>query len=572
MTDLSCLSRGDGHADASVLLLRNNSNDNKSDQPFDPGLSSLDAYETPPAVAGQWQVSYNCVGTASGGNSTSGLNGPWPSNGGTPGTDGTIYMDTNSDQAFPGRTQSSTGSITATFTWLPSSPGDVPLQSSLTVLESEHAYGGVSPSQMAGTTATATVNDSCADDTTTTLPSGSSQQGSHLRFISIQSSNGVWAAALPTRNFSAAGTMTGRNPNTFRAGLHVGVDYRAMVFNARLGGHSTVDTSAPGNPWDPTKPRFFSGTNCSATCTAVAMSNYVKQAQLMITDTSGTDVVVQQYLDASIAPNPLPANTISGTNKASAYLNDTFDSTHFSDGSSVTIKIKVTDSSGSTYDSKISGPVYNKAYVLANPYLTTPFAQVASTASQSMNHTVNNNNKGSITDTKPTILGQIPTYTAFYIDTHGGTGDFLDCTYVYPDLDLNNVHRVFAADVATAVANKPISQPPYNLAFVDGCLAGGDNSLANAFCPPRPGSDQVYLSWPTEVSGDSHNADWSAAFWTGLSTGLTVTAARDYADRTVGKPDINEGDGAAQFQMIGDTAAKLHGVYGSPDLGAAWHN
>ena len=136
------------------------------------------------------------------------------------------------------------------------------------------------------------------------------------------------------------GTISGKKTNgQTSADAEGSVLAGVKLYSASLQAHSTVDTSAPGNPWDPAHPRFFSGTNCSASGTAAAMSGYVSHAQLLV---GGIDV--KDYYDTAFVGHPAAGlNVTLGTNQGSASLQVYFDSTYFADASNVPIKMLVTD-------------------------------------------------------------------------------------------------------------------------------------------------------------------------------------------------------------------------------------
>jgi hypothetical protein len=61
----------------------------------------------------------------------------------------------------------------------------------------------------------------------------------------------------------------------------------------------------PLTTWDPTAPRYFSGTGCEARGTAVPLTGNLSHVQLCI-----NDQVVQEYWDSAVAgkPSPLPTD------------------------------------------------------------------------------------------------------------------------------------------------------------------------------------------------------------------------------------------------------------------------
>ena len=176
-----------------------------------------------------------------------------------------------------------------------------------------------------------------------------------------ESSSGSTVIEISAPPNAGPGTLLSLNPYTQTAtGSHGDVDTSmsaTAVDPGSLDGYSTVDNAN----WDPTNPRFFSGTNCSVIAKAKAISGYITSAQLFI-----GGAVVKSYFDTSIVPSPTPANTTTGSNQTTASLSCYFDSTHFSDETNIPIQMWIHDSSGDRYSISISGPAVNNAYVLYN--------------------------------------------------------------------------------------------------------------------------------------------------------------------------------------------------------------
>ena len=402
-------------------------------------------------------------------------------------------------------------SVTATLTWTPDSSTDTSQPPpTVNVLETANASAQQWILQATGVSTSA--SDGFGDPVTNpTAPVyGASSSGKHLYQATV--SSGQTSVTLPTRSLSA---YLSYQTAVATSGPSVGGSYTVQVFSATLQAHSTVDTSAPGNPWDPTHPRFFSGTNCSAIASAPATSGYVSHAQLLV---GGTDV--KDYYDTSYANHPAAGPFVTlGTNQTSALLSVNFDSTHFADASSVPIKMLITDTAGNNYDASVAANAYNKAYSLGNYQPSggsLVYGQVAAANASSAFSGMNCPGSPTTTDGKTTILANLHTYTVFYIWTHGLDlpSVFGDC-FAFPNSPDANYLYARASDdltgatgVTQAVASKSVSVPPYNFAFCDACLTAQNNLMAGAFGVTTGSTDLAYLGYTTESDDSQYNAGW----------------------------------------------------------------
>jgi len=240
----------------------------------------------------------------------------------------------------------------------------------------------------------------------------------------------------------------------------------------------------------------------------------------------------------------------------------TFDSTHLlADGSSGDLRAKLNPGTA-FYSTAISGvTLYNKAYVLAN---TTDIGNSSTAASSvqsscsSMNHSVNY----STSDANATILGNLPTYTVFYINTHGGYNVFAQ----YPNqtvfeeccsnISADYTHYMGSSDVATAVSGKS-GVPYYNFVQIDACNSAAYNDMAIAFGilngDGSTKTDQAYLGWNGVAQDTSDHASWTGLVWSGLQSGNTLSQAVTAAN--------NAYSGFGTPSMLGDTGMTLHKVY-----------
>jgi len=406
--------------------------------------------------------------------------------------------------------------------------------------------------------------------------------------------SGQTIVKFPPVGISASMTTFG-SQNNCGGGLSV------RIASPALQGYSTACAPALGGHdpavWDASNPRYFSGTGCEAIASAVPMSGYITHAQLCIVDNGG-DTVVKEYWDtgASGCPNPVPTDgsVMTGTNNTSgASLKALFDSTHFSDGAMIALKLKVWDSNGGYYDGAIQGAAYNKGFVLLNNTDESSedafgVARVAASIER-MKHTVpsGENDKYHRDD----ILQLIPNESVFYVKTHASENDFGDSFCGYQAGSLDNTcnadiettsgvdsagRNMYHVDVTHSVLSKNANQPPYNFVFLDGCETAGTTSssisfkFTNAFS--ISGQDRSYLGWHNEVfASSSENINWKIRFWDNLSYGNTALDAA--LESTVDGHPLGEAirgevstETAISLVVLGDTATKLHGVYGRSGL------
>ena len=294
---------------------------------------------------------------------------------------------------------------------------------------------------------------------------------------------------------------------------------------------------------------------------------------------------VKDYYDTAFPSHPaVGPNVVLGTNQSSATLAVTFDSTHFNNSDSVSVQMIVNDSGGTgdSYDAKIAATVKNSASVYGNDTKDVGSLNQGRSRSANAQAQFAADNYTSFlygTSGKTGILTVLPFLSAFYIYSHGSdkvqtqgtsfSSVICDC-YAYSNSGFSVV--LFAVDdptgassVTTKVSQKSIVTPPYNFVFIDGCEVNRNALMAQAFGITSISIDQVSLGWDTEVSDDQPNTDWVNRFMTDLGKGMTITDAKNDADR-LGTPHyVNLSTAAfelAVFDPKGDTATKLHGVYG----------
>ena len=118
----------------------------------------------------------------------------------------------------------------------------------------------------------------------------------------------------------------------------------------------TADSTLESAYWQPRKPRFFSGTNCTVTGSLTLPPPFtILHAQLSV-----NSVVVQEYDDKALTPlsaDPRAVYTV-GTNQASVSLPTTFDATVYPEGYVLPLKLTVRSSRGGPFVFDLSAPAH----------------------------------------------------------------------------------------------------------------------------------------------------------------------------------------------------------------------
>jgi len=292
--------------------------------------------------------------------------------------------------------------------------------------------------------------------------------------------------------------------------------------------------------------QWYSGTNatCSGTVTTTMPGTWLTAADVKI----GTDVLAQLTYDP-------------GNHRSSWEFAIVFDSSHYSNGSVVSMVASGTPNTGQPGSSSQNTLIYNKAYVLGN----TALSQYQQAIDDVFNQLVGTNIETitSHLDARPAILAAIPDKTVFYMWTHAGPGWFMDCP---------NATAVTAADVSAAVAQKGANRPPFNFVHIDACHSADNATLANAFGMTTIGpNDRAFLGFSTQALDDAVSEAWTARVWLNLHAGQTLTMALNNADGP-GMPDeYVQNDHAALWQAYGDMYMTLRATYYLGPQGQ-WHN
>lgn len=250
-----------------------------------------------------------------------------------------------------------------------------------------------------------------------------------------------------------------------------------------------------------------------------------------------------------------------------------FDSTHLlSDGTTGTLRIKVAPSGSTEYYSiPISDiTIYNKAYVLGNDLSTSVGADAASLVgvyARDMKH----NSNCTISDYKSFILSNIPTYTVFYMYSHGSWNlaeypnetVLWDCYGGPGDWNITD-HAIPSSLIATAVGNKSSSQPAYNFVHIDSCYSAGydgvqHTDMASAFGITSSSTNRAFLGFIGTSLDTLDNYNWVAEVWSSLQAGQTINQAVNDANTLIGSNYVVEKVG--QASIIGDPSTTLHKVY-----------
>ncbi len=305
--------------------------------------------------------------------------------------------------------------------------------------------------------------------------------------------------------------------------------------------------------------------------------------------------MVEEYWDsaASGKPSPIPADgsVVMGTSQTSVTVKALFDSTHFADSSTITIKLKVTDSNNGYYEAAVTGPAYNKGYILTNGaapgFKYFGFAihrDLIDSDISSINYTA----MSSSYHRKSAILANVPSYTFLYVSSHANSNGFGDCYdsdgygELVPYLSSGNPP---SPSIQDSVGSKTSNQPPYNFAMVDGCDSAGGFQPNGTFIQGGGANgfgisthDRAFLGWGEEMDG-CLDYNWSETVIGGLESGETLWDAIEEA--TTDFPPIGPPPGSLTDQVthpqlfispviIGDPLFKLHGVYLGFSSGTYW--
>lgn len=473
--------------------------------------------------------------------------------------------------------------VTATLTWANVYPGEVPPKT-VSYVESASAsangkttlippkYGLVNPKPICDNG----LNDpSVLDSTNNATQCYATSQGAHLVQKPYSS-----PLVLPTRTLSAGFTCDSAHSDAGSGS--VGMTYSVVTSDATLGGHSTVDTSAPGNPWDPTHPRFFSGTNCHADAYAYALSlnSFVKRVQLMV---SGT--LTKEYDDVASLPTNKDPNVIysSGTSQPSVGLTTYFDSSHFADALPIPVQMIVTDTGGNKYDSQIKASAYNEAYVGYEASVSTYGQPTAGVVDSAMGSCNIGQNDSSPTDTRDAVLAAVKFNTVFFTYSHGqdapdaanhvyfeapaGVGNSNGLIYPNKGDDPSSTTQTPRDDVAEAVTKKGVNPPPYNFVYLDICNGALNTEFADGFGVSATGNtDRALLGWGGLVEDSAVNQQWTQLLYSYLQSGQTLTQALANADKIPGGPPQEENPNSPNYKLPcshpvkGDGAMTLHSV------------
>jgi hypothetical protein len=282
-----------------------------------------------------------------------------------------------------------------------------------------------------------------------------------------------------------------------------------------------------GNPGEgPPQGNLFSGTDNNFTVSAP--TQFFDLASLVVTINGIVVDILQPPPDAPIPPY------------APVSILVTFDSTHFPDGTQITLTAIATDAGGNQATATQWGTVVNKALLYGrNDFETSPGGNGCTAATNplaAMNHTITTNTTLGWSATMfLNALGG--TVTALYVNTHGNNNP-----QITSDLDeLNGIWEYITPSTPPLDVQEYCErhQIPINIAFLDACQTGQKQDFALALLlpyrgisnPPLFGNDaidQAEVGWAVNCFVPYTNAD-SSQFWNALANGRPVYAARDAA-------------------------------------------
>ena len=301
----------------------------------------------------------------------------------------------------------------------------------------------------------------------------------------------------------------------------------------------------------------ISGTNCH-------MGGYVASPYSNLTSVTVT-IGGEQITPSSFIPGIYGGYT----------YNITFASTHFANGTNLTIKVTATNALGETNSITASSPptVYNVATIYGRNEWEIPSTASSAGTAPAKNNLLYMKHDVSRTVTfkgwaAQDILADIVPCTAFYVNTHG---NYIPTILFISDLDeiTGSEESIYPADVGSqrSVAYNQ-GLPPVNIAFIDACWTGKDNAFADAFLYPftdYQATDQAEIGWAIETAVGKTNVD-STAFWNALASGLTAKQARDKTVFVYLGKALAPGE-TQILNCYGDFNATLQGAYTGTEMG-----
>lgn len=206
--------------------------------------------------------------------------------------------------------------------------------------------------------------------------------------------------------------------------------------------------------------------------------------------------------------------------------------------------------------------LYNKAYVLGSwkPGADGQ-ADYVHQKCEAIYHTSSPMDTVNSSDSKATILSNLPSYTVFYFAGEGGDirDDFAQQYYFWDCISQDNGHEVYSlGEVHPSVVEGKTVQPYYNFVHLDACFSGENDSMPRAFgilgSLGQVNADRAYIGWKGWYLGlPQITTGWTSVFWDRLAAGDTVLDAKTEASR--GRID------PATCQIYGDRNTVLHGAY-----------
>ncbi len=280
-------------------------------------------------------------------------------------------------------------------------------------------------------------------------------------------------------------------------------------------------------------PPWFSGTNSQMGGGATTSSGWINHIRLTINGETGKDFTYS-------TPPPVPST-----------VGFAFDSTHWPNGTLLTVKIEAWDMQGH-YGSAVgttSPPAYNKGLSYGKNTLNYAIASAQNVQTQQV--AIFPTSYRGTEDRKTTMLNDMPIFTHYYVDTHGAPGVFGDC-FSLPNSD-DATYYIHAGEINARVSAKGTSFPPYSFVHIDACESTGDDSLSTAFGIITSSVDRAFLGWYTGCYDSLQKTNWVKSVWQFLAAQETVLSA--VQDATA------QGNPGSQWTILGDPTSKVHGVY-----------
>ena len=172
---------------------------------------------------------------------------------------------------------------------------------------------------------------------------------------------------------------------------------------------------------------------------------------------------------------------------------------------------------------------------------------------------------------KGNISSEIPKATVFYAYTHGQNAKLGDSS---ANAAYEAGKWLTDAEIETAVNQKTVDQPAYNLVVLMACHCGDTETLAAKF-KVNALPNVAFLGWNSLIKDEKNTADWAQHLFNRLAAGDVlhdaIGRANDWNQDGLADESVKNGSGGnAAPIVVGDRFRyKLHGVF--QGAGTQWY-